>query len=56
MEGKYIVWKNYGYEGWQPSEEFKTVQEATEYAMRENYGIEIKITKIVKIKVTVEEE
>jgi hypothetical protein len=51
---KYIVWINYGYDGWSPNQ-FNTFQEAFEYATKENYGKEFKITIELEYKVTAQE-
>lgn len=44
---KYIVWINHGYGGWSP-EEFQTLKEAVEFATKNNYSSEFKVTKEVE--------
>jgi hypothetical protein len=43
----YIVWRNYGYDGWKPVQ-FKTLEEAVR---DKGYGEEFIITKIVEYEV-----
>lgn len=50
--GPYIVWANYGYEGWQPKS-FKTLKEAL---LSERYGYEIVVTKLVEYEVIEKDE
>jgi len=47
LNNMYIVWINYGYEGWSPTE-FQTLKGAVDYASKNNYGSEFKITKQVE--------
>lgn len=49
-EGPYIVWVNYGYNGWSPTS-YATIQEAIVHGSREAYGYEIVVTKTVSVKV-----
>lgn len=47
----YIVWINYGCEGWSPTE-FQTLKGAVDYATKNNYGSEFKITKQVEYEIS----
>ena len=51
----YIVWINFGYEGWSPAE-FETLKEAVEYGTKNNYGSDFKITKKVEYSIKEVEE
>ena len=51
----YIVWKNYGHDGWSPYE-FKTLKECVDYILKENYGSEWKITKEIVLEIKAVEE
>ncbi len=47
----YILWINYGYEGWSPTE-YETLEECLNGAMKNAYGNEFKITKKIDYKIT----
>jgi hypothetical protein len=51
--GPYIVWKDYGYDGWKP-ESYNTLEEAVE---RKSYGYETGvITKLVNYKIMAQDD
>ena len=55
-ECKYIIWTDYGYDGWQ-CEGFKTLEELQEYLkMPQNFGNEFVVTKVLDYKVEVKDE
>lgn len=47
MEEKFTVWQDYNTEGWKPSHFFDNVDEAVKWALENNYGNKIRITKEV---------
>ena len=48
IKGPYIVWKDYGYDGWKP-ESYDTLEEAVE---RKSYGYETGVvTRLVNYKI-----
>lgn len=48
VEGPFIVWENYGYEGWQP----KSYPTLTEALTTPRYNSEFVITKPIKVDVS----
>jgi hypothetical protein len=49
----FIVWVNYGTEGWSPSDDFETTDQVLDYISRETYGHPYVITK--RVAVTLQE-
>jgi hypothetical protein len=52
---KYIVWVNYGYEGWLPTG-FETLEQMEKYIIegRDTYGNERIFTRKIEVKVKVD--
>jgi hypothetical protein len=49
--GPFVVWQNYGYDGWQPRS-FQTLREAV---LADRHGTEFVVTRIVEFEISATE-
>lgn len=52
---QYILWTKYGLEGWQPTE-FETKEELIKFILQGGIYGEIKITKVLDLRIDVSEK